>query len=480
MHHLAIDIGASSGRIVYGTLQNNKLVIQEIHRFPNHFSIKEERACWDMDYLVNEILLGLQQAKLQGITKCTIGIDTWAVDYVLLDEFDKPLQPAFAYRDGRTAHTMPKVFAQIPKEIIYEKTGIQFMSFNTIFQLYEEREDILREAKTILLIPDYLNFILTGDKTAEITNASTTQLLNVHTREYDKDLLQFLGLTRQQFPLLIEPGTVIGPLQNEAFLKFDLPEAQIIAVASHDTASAVLGTPATAKNWAFLSSGTWSLVGVENNSPILSKKSLNENYTNEFGAFQTFRFLKNIMGLWIIQEVRRLLPREYTFDELVEHARAVPPCQQFINFNEDRFLNPNNMIEEIQLYCKVTNQAIPISVGEIASAVYHNIAILTAFHLDHIEEIINRPIHHLHIVGGGAHNNYLNECIATYSQRTVYAGPTEATAIGNLLIQLIADQKIDCIDTARRLVYDSFEIQQFSPINFNKEELFNKFLSTIS
>lgn len=475
MHHLAIDIGASSGRILHGFLAQEKIVINEIHRFPNRFHEENGHLFWQIDALFEEILKGLQIAKQQGIEACTIGIDTWAVDYVLLDELGQRMQPVYAYRDERTAHTMEKVFTQLSKETIYEKTGIQFMSFNTIFQLFEEEN---KNAATVFLIPDYLNYLLTGNKTFEITNASTTQLLNVHTRQLDADLLQLVGLSEAQFPAFIEPGTMIGQLKSELYPMYDLPDATVIAVASHDTASAVLGTPAIYENWAYLSSGTWSLVGVENKRSIVSTESLYENYTNEVGAFQTYRFLKNIMGLWVIQEVQRLLPDKLSFSELSELAKKVPTHQQFINLNDVRFLNPANMIEEIQQYCEETNQPIPRTAGELAAAVYHNLAILIAFHLDHIEEINEQKIDYLHIVGGGAHNEFLNTCIATYSQRTVFAGPTEATAIGNLLIQLLYSNEIHSLEEGRQFIHQSFPIKKLTPAPFNKEALFEKFLHT--
>ena len=473
MHHLAIDIGASSGRIVHGQLQNNKLVLQEIHRFPNRFSTINGQSLWDIPEIFNQILIGLQKAKHLGINTCTLGIDTWAVDYVLLDKSDTLLSPAFSYRDERTKSTLEKVFKKLDSHTLYSKTGIQIMPINTLFQLYEDANRY--KATTVLLIPDYLNYLLTGIKTMEITNASTTQLLNIHTRDFDEELLQLLNMDRNQFPNLIEAGTVIGQLLQENFPTFDLPEATVIAVASHDTASAVLGSPSEHTSWAYLSSGTWSLVGVELQSPIVTEQSFKENYTNEYGALSTFRFLKNVMGLWIIQEVQRLLPRSYSFAELSDLARNYP-CQQFINFNDQRFLNPTNMIEEIQQYCSDTNQYVPTSPGEIAAAVYHNLAILIAFHLNHIEEISKQSIDYLYIVGGGSNNKFLNECITTYSQRTVYAGPSEATAIGNLLLQLLVTKKINSLQEGRSIIHNSFIIECYKPTPFNHQELFDKFL----
>lgn len=478
MDHIAIDIGASSGRIIHGYLQQNKIITEEVHRFTNTLQRTDGHAYWDIDNLVDQMLFGLQLAKRKGITTCTIGIDTWAVDYTLIDSNGQLLKRVHSYRDHRTNQTMPKVFKRIAKEQIYEKTGVQFMHFNTLYQLFEEDNNILLKTDTVLLIPDYLNYVLTNKRTAEITNASTTQLLNIQTRDYDEDLLRLVGLERRQFPKLVETGEIIGALQKQKFPHYDLPNATVLAVASHDTASAVLGTPSTSSNWAYLSSGTWSLVGVENKTPIVNSKSLKENYTNEYGAAQTYRFLKNIMGLWVIQEVQRLLPVNYSFSELAILAKQEPPLQQIINFNDDRFLNPDNMIEEIKTYCAESNQIIPLSVGELAAAVYYNLAALVALHLDPIEDIIERPIEFLHIVGGGANNDFLNQCIATFSQRSISAGPTEATALGNLLIQFIFSQEIKNIDTGRALIKQSFDIKQYTPEPFDKEPLFQRFLES--
>lgn len=477
MIHIAVDIGASSGRLIEGTIENGKIKLNELHRFPNNFVQKGTHACWDIHYLLKEILTGLQIAKQKGISSCTIGIDTWAVDYALVDTEGNLLQDIISYRDHRTDGMMEKVFQKMSKETIYEKTGLQFLSFNTLFQLFVEDTNLLNKTDKILLVPDYLNFCLTNKQTAEITNTSTTQLLNIKTRDYDTELLDLIGIHRNQFPPLVEPGTVIGPLLNGKFSNYDLPACTVIAVGSHDTASAVLGVPASKENWAYLSSGTWSLIGVELEQPIVSKESLNENYTNEYGAFRTYRFLKNIMGLWVIQEVKRLLPNDLDFDELVELAQSVSPFKQFINFNDDRFLNPGNMIEEIKEYCRESNQSIPESIPEIAAAVYHNLGIITALHIDHIERIIGKSIDIVHIVGGGSNNAFLNQCISTYSQRTVWAGPSEATAIGNLLIQFIYSGSISSIQEGRKIIRESFSLNKFDPKLFIKEELFEQFLA---
>ena len=304
-YHVAIDIGASSGRVILAN-KEDKLEISEIHRFKNGFTKNNGHERWNINHLIDEILLGLEKIKASGVKTCTIGIDTWAVDYVLLDENGELLAEPVAYRDARTQGMMQKVFEKISKNNVYQKTGIQFLNFNTLYQLCAEDSDLLAKAQTILMVPDYIAYRLTGKKVGEVTNGSTTQYLNIHSRDYDKELLDVAGVDLDKFPDLIETGEIIGNLSSELYATYDLPEAKVIAVATHDTASAVVGVPATSENWAYLSSGTWSLIGVENQEPILSQKAFEENYTNEWGAYKTYRFLKNITGMWTVQEIARI------------------------------------------------------------------------------------------------------------------------------------------------------------------------------
>ncbi|WP_139891534.1 rhamnulokinase [Bacillus sp. D386] len=480
MPYIAVDIGASSGRLVMGEIINQKLEIKEIHRFANGFMEKDGFYRWDIDHLLTEIVKGLAVVKEKGYDNCIVGIDTWAVDYVLVDQKGKRLQEVISYRDNRTENTIEKVTKMIPKKSIYNKTGIQFQNFNTFYQLYEEEDKMLEQTKYILMVPDYLGYCLTGKAVTEVTNASTTQLLNVHTGDFDEELLQILRINKEQFPPLVQPGYILGDLQKEKFPEYNLPDCKVITVATHDTASAVLGTPGESNNWAYLSSGTWSLLGMELPEPVVSESAYKHNYTNEWGGFHTTRFLKNIIGMWLIQEVRRLLPVNYTFAEFVEEARIVESYEPYINFNDDRFMNPKNMIEEIQEYCRETDQRIPETAGELASCIYINLAIVYSIALDELEEITGKKIDCIHIVGGGAHNELLNQLTANMSGRQVFAGPTEATAVGNLIIQMIAIGELKSMDVARQFIRESFEIKEYRSEPVDRERLLNKFKEVTS
>ncbi len=475
MVHIAVDIGASSGRLVVGELREDKLEINEIHRFENRFSEKEGMLYWDIDYLLHEILTGLQIIKQSGVESCTVGIDTWAVDYILLNEEGVRLKDVVSYRDNRTLGTIDKVSRIISPSDIYAATGIQFLPFNTLFQLYEEDKEALKNTNKIVMVPDYINYRLTGNAFMETTNASTTQLVNVHHRQFDSRLLQLIGLKSEQFADLLEPGCTLGPLRKEWFPNFNLPDCQFIVVASHDTASAVVGTPGSGDDWAYLSSGTWSLLGIETNNPIINSETFKENYTNEWGVFNTYRFLKNIMGMWVIEQVRKQLKQNYTYEQLVEEAKKAEQFQQYINLNDDRFLNPKNMIEEIQAYCQETEQPIPHSAGELAACVYNNLAIIYSIAIADLERITKKNLQQLYIVGGGAKNEFLNQLTANISTKTVFAGPTEATAIGNIVMQLITANKVTNLEQGRELIRNSFTIKEYTPAEFGHERILEQF-----
>ncbi|MCY8404739.1 rhamnulokinase [Bacillus sonorensis] len=473
--YVSVDIGASSGRLILSSMEEGKLQLQEVHRFANGFTNHHGKCVWDIDHLLTETIKGLAIVKSRGHNCCMVGIDTWAVDYLLLGDDGKRLQEAVSYRDSRTAETMGKVFNRISQEEIYRKTGIQFLQFNTLYQLYEEEKDKLAQTKQILLIPDYLNYRLTGKAVNEVTNASTTQLFNLQTKTYDEELLKVIGLKPDQFPEIVEPGTFIGKLDPTLFPSYDLPDCDVYTVASHDTASAVVGTPGDGNNWAFLSSGTWSLIGIESVYPIVTEAAFKEAFTNEAGMNGTTRFLKNIIGMWVMQEIRKILPQDYNFDRFVAEAKKEKPFQQFVNFNEDRFLNPHNMVAEIQAYCARTNQKVPETAGELAGCVYSNLAIIYAIVLNKLTELTGKSIETVHIVGGGAKNAYLNQLTADVSGKTVYAGPAEATAIGNVLVQMMAAGEVATLEEARRLIRSSFEIGKFEPRALEREKLIKQF-----
>lgn len=478
MTYIAVDIGASSGRLVAGELKDGKLHMKEIHRFANGFNEKNGVHYWDIDHLLTEILKGLEEAKKLGHHVVTMGIDTWAVDYVLVGENGERLQEVVSYRDSRTEQTIEKVSRHMLKKNIYQKTGIQFLPFNTLYQLYEEKKELLHNTRHILLVPDYLGFCLTGKAVTEVTNASTTQMLNVETRDFDADLLELLELRRDQFPPFAEPGEELGVLQKSKFPGYDLPDCRVMVVGSHDTASAIAGTPGFGEGWAYLSSGTWSLLGIESPVPVINDLAFKDNYTNEWGVFETYRFLKNIMGMWVMQEVRRHLPQDYNFAEFVTEAEKEKPFQHFVNLNDDRFLNPNNMVGEIQDYCRKTKQLVPKTAGELASCVYSNLAIIYAIAIKDLEEITKTKIDRLHIVGGGSNNSLLNQMTANVSGVPVYAGPSEATALGNLVMQMIASGDVANLQEGRKLIEDSFPVSVFKPQKVEKEALINRFLQT--
>lgn len=389
------------------------------------------------------------------------------------------MREAISYRDRRTDHTIDKLEHTLSKAAIYQKTGIQFQPFNTIYQLYEEDRELLIKTDKIMMIPDYLGYCLTGKAVTEITNASTTQLLNASTGNLDPELLEAVSVQEQQFAPLTEPGCELGKLRNEWFPDYDLPACKVMTVATHDTASAVIAAPGINDGWAYISSGTWSLIGVENKTPIITDLALENNYTNERGANNTIRFLKNIIGMWVIQEVRQQLQADYSFQQLAEEAKKTEPFQQFINLNDKRFLNPENMIKEIQHYCRQTRQKTPRTAGELACCIYSNLAIIYAIAIKELETITEKPIEQFHIIGGGARNDFLNQLTADMSGKAVYAGPIEATATGNLLMQMIAAKEVKDIKEARQVVRNSFPIKVFTPKDIDRSTIIQSFQQTV-
>lgn len=463
-YHIAVDIGASSGRLVLGQLVDGRLQLAELHRFSNGFTEQDGSCFWDMDYLLDEIIKGLHQAKLRGIHECTLGIDTWAVDYVLLDAEGKRMNEVYAYRDRRTDGVMEEVAKQLPPHKVYAKTGIQQLPFNTLYQLYAHDQEELKAADQILLVPDYLYYRLGGRKMNEATNASTTQLLNLATRDFDAELLGFLGLRREQFAPLTEPGEELGFLSAELVEQYDLPECRLICVATHDTASAVLGVPAQKdRSSAYLSSGTWSLLGVELDHPLNDSRAMAANYTNEWGAYGTYRFLKNIMGLWLIQEVRRLDGERYSFAELAEQAADCAAFRSLIPCNHPRFLKPGDMIQEIRQACLESGQPVPQTPGELARCIFDSLALSYRSYLAELEDLTGERTYVLQIVGGGANNRLLCQLTADVTGREVLAGPTESTALGNLAVQMIEAGRMADIHDARQIIGQSFSIQSYLP-----------------
>ncbi|MGL5693773.1 MAG: rhamnulokinase [Peptostreptococcaceae bacterium] len=464
-YYLAIDIGASSGRHILSCFNNGKLELEEIYRFENGVKKIGNEYCWELDKLFLEIKNGIKECKKIGKIPKSIGIDTWAVDFVLLDENDNILGNTVSYRDDRTEGYMEKAFKKMSKEKIYEHTGIQFQRFNSLYQLLaikDNDEEMLNKAKSFLMIPDYFNYLLTGKKCVEYTNATTTQLINAKTNNWDKEILDTFALNSKIFGEIKMPKTKLGSLKKELVEEFGF-DIEVVLPATHDTGSAFMAAPVEEES-IFVSSGTWSLLGLENDVAECGVDSLNYNFTNEGGYDYRFRLLKNIMGLWIIQEVRRCYDNKYSFAELVELARESSDFNSVVNVDDDRFLKPDNMVEEIKKYCKETLQSEPVNVGEMAYCVYNSLAQSYKRAIEELEAITQKEINHINIFGGGCQNELLNELIAKECNKEVLAGPVEATAIGNLVCQMIADGKISDLKEARKIIKASFDIKQYKAI----------------
>lgn len=464
-YYLAIDIGASSGRHILGHMENGRMVTEEIWRFENRQIRKDGYDCWDLDHLWSGILEGLKACKAAGKIPETIGIDTWAVDFVLLDKEDQLIGNAVTYRDSRT-EKMDKVFEKfIPFDLVYSRTGIQKQPFNTIYQLIalkREHPEQLKEAEWLLMIPDYFNFKLTGVKQNEYTNATSTGMIYTITKTWDQGIVGALTFPWKLFRPLAMPGTVLGGLTPEVqeLVGFN---STVILPATHDTASAFLAVPAKDDNAVYISSGTWSLLGVENDRAITTKESQKHNFTNEGGAWGRYRYLKNIMGLWMIQSVRRELQEkgeEWSFAQLAEEARKAEGFAAVIDVNKDRFLAPESMIEAIRAECAENGQPVPETVGEIAQTIYSGLALCYKEAIENLQTLTGKTYTSINIVGGGSQDAYLNERTAKATGLPVYAGPTEGTAIGNLLVQMIEGGDLQDLPHARAVIRDSFDIKE--------------------
>lgn len=431
----AVDLGASSGRVVLGHYRSTEQVLklEEIHRFNNSFVQVGGHDCWDVENLINQINIGLNRIVDRGTPLSSVGVDTWAVDYVLLDSEGQLLGSPVAYRDHRTDGIMEEVFGTISREEIFERTGIAFMQFNTLYQLValkRENPDWLPYAQTLLLMPDYLHYRLCGKLSCEYTNASTTQLVSLKSRSWDVELLNRFGLPVHWFLPLTAPGTEIGE-----WVSTKGSVVKVITPATHDTASAVLATPLEDDDSVYISSGTWSLMGIESRTSYSDVRTLTANFTNEGGTDRTYRVLKNIMGLWLIQRLRDAYP-DMSFVDLAQHAADATPFRYLINPNGSRFLNPVSMKQAIQDFCRETNQGEPRSAGELARCVFESLAFLYRQTLEALSLMTGRQFRRIHIVGGGSQNQFLNQLCADFCRLPVRTGPVEASALGNIASQL--------------------------------------------
>lgn len=452
-YYLAVDIGASSGRHILGYIESGKLCLEEIYRFDNSIENHNGTLIWDIDNLVRQVKAGIKKCKEIGKEPKTIAIDTWGVDYVLLDENKKEILPAVSYRDGRTNDAAKEANGIISQEELYKKTGIQKQSFNTIYQLYcDKKSDKLKGAKHFLMMPEYLSFKLTGQIRNEYTNATTTNLVNAESKEWDKEILDILSLSKDIFCDLSLPGTVVGnfteKIKNE--VGFD---STVILCPSHDTASAVAACPIDSES-VYISSGTWSLIGTENTEPVLTEKALKANFTNEGGIEYRFRFLKNIMGMWLFQNIRKDTNKKYTYDEMMQMAME-SGFKEKIDPNADCFVAPENMTDAVRVYLKKPN----LPLADVLSSVYHSLAQSYKKAVEEIESISGKEIKSIHIVGGGSKDKYLNKLTAEYTGKKVYTGLMEATATGNILSQIMYDKKISLAE-AREIIKATFDIKE--------------------
>jgi rhamnulokinase len=468
-HFLAFDLGASSGRAILGTLEDGKLALTEIHRFKNQMSRIHGSYYWNIYSLFDELKTGLKKCVTEfKIQPDSIGIDTWGVDYSLISDSGQLIGLPFAYRDHRTDNAIEEFSKVLSKKETYMLSGIQFMQFNTLFQLYaskKEKYSRLNIAKSLLFTPDTLNYLFTGVKKNEYTIASTSQLLKPGKAEWETKLFEAAGIPENIVEEIVQPGVEIGKILDEIQEETGSTEIPCIAVASHDTASAIASVPANGGNWAYLSSGTWSLLGIESPVPIVTEESMTMNFTNEGGVEGTTRFLKNIMGMWLIQECKRIWDeeKEMEWQEIVDLCTEAEHFKCFINPDNSVFLNPGNMPKAIQEYCAATNQAIPETKGEIARCIYDSLVLKYKFTITQIESLTGKPIEKLHIIGGGANNKMMNQLTADAIGIPVLAGPTEATATGNLMLQAKAVGAVQSLDEMREVIKNSFEIEEYLP-----------------
>lgn len=461
-YYLAVDIGASSGRHMLAHLEDGKIVLEEIYRFSNEMIDRKGYKVWNVRRLFQEILSGMKKCAELGKIPYSMGIDTWAVDYVLLDENDRRIGETVAYRDKRTYGMDEEVYKLITEEQLYLRTGIQKQIFNTIYQLMALKKTEpgqLERAETFLMVPDYFNFLLTGRKVQEYTNATTTQLVNPATKDWDDELIEKLGIKRNIFQEIKMAGCEVGELEQEIQKQVGF-NCKVILPPTHDTASAVVAVPSRKEETLYISSGTWSLMGTERLQADCSKESMLHNFTNEGGYGYRYRFLKNIMGLWMIQSVRKELVPDMSFAEICELAEK-EKITSLVDVNDERFLAPESMVEEVRSACWETQQQVPKTIGEIAAVIYNSLANCYAMAAKEIEIITGQKYQELHIVGGGANADFLNKLTAKYTGKTVLAGPTEATALGNISVQMITAGEFADLKEARECIYHSFEIKLY-------------------
>jgi rhamnulokinase len=466
--YLAVDLGAESGRVIAGRFDGRCLQLETLRQFPNRPVEAAGHLHWQPFRLFEEIKTGMKLARQTfGDALVSVGVDTWGVDYGLLDANDQLLHPPFHYRDARNKAAMERALEIMPRDQVYQRTGLQFMMFNTLFQLQAEHKEALAKARALLFMPDLLSFWLSGRKINESTIASTSQLLNPYTGDWHEEILKTFGLPRSLFQNLTPPATEIAPLVGDVVRETGCEGIKVISVGGHDTASAVAAVPfEDPEDAAYLSSGTWSLLGIESAVPLINERSFAFDFTNEWGLEDTFRVLKNISGLWIVQECRRAWAaagEDLDYEQLTQLARQAPPFCAVIDVDDGPFLEVGNMPEKIAEYCRRTGQAVPQDKSQIVRIATEGLALKYAKVLEQLEALKGGPVHTLHIVGGGTQNDLLNQLAADACGRTVVTGPVEGTAAGNVIAQMIAQGELSSVAEGRQLVRQSFDLKTYQP-----------------
>ncbi|MGC8912081.1 MAG: rhamnulokinase [Nitrososphaeria archaeon] len=492
---LALDVGASGGKAIAGILdlKENKLVTEELYRFPNFMVRVGSHLHWNILYIWSEIKNAVKVAvKKYGSKLASVGIDTWGVDFTLLDDREELVGLPYTYRDKGSEFAMEEVLARIPRKLIYARTGIQFTKINTLYQLYalaKNNPSKLKMAKTFLMIPDLLNYWLTGVKASEYTEASTTQFLDPRTRSWCYDILETLNIPTSILPEIVDAGTMLGHLDKNLAEELSIPKEvyenlAIVAPATHDTASAIAAGPMVDENAGYISSGTWNLVGIELKEPLINDMAMEYNFANEGGAFKTITFLRNMQGMWILQEVKRILAevegKEYSYDELVKMATEADNIESFIDVDHPNFLAPTNMVNEILKYLDATGQQKPKNVNELIRIIVNSLALKHRLIFDKAVALKGKRLTHINIFGGGSKNNLLNQLTANVLKIPVYAGPAEATSAGNILIQASGLGVIRSLSELRKTVKNSFDIKIYHPEDEETyEDLYSKYISKI-
>ena len=471
--YLAIDLGAGSGRVIAGVVSGGKFSLDEINRFENVPDERDGGLFWNFESLWSGVVEGLKisVAKYGAEKIRSIGVDAWGVDYGLIDENGELIAVPRHYRDARNKQAMDEVCEAVSRKEIFEKTGLQFMQINTLFQMAAARRhepELLDDAAQFLLIPDLINLRLTGKALCERTNASTTQFYNPVKKRWSVKLFEKIGVSLEKTPQLIEAGESLGPVKGDIATETGLlSHTQVVTVGSHDTASAVAAVPADGdKNFAYLSSGSWSLLGVELDQPILSELARKHNFTNEVGVFDTIRLLKNINGMWLVQECRRVWAENgdvWSFEEVAGMARTAEPLRSLVDPDDQRFSTRADMPQMIVDFCQESGQAIPETPAQILRTLMDSLAMKCAHVLERLEEVIGHRVEVLHIIGGGGRNDMLSQCIANSINRPVVVGPYEATAAGNLMMQMVACGELDSLAEGRAMIRSSFETKCFEP-----------------